>query len=193
MKTILIFGDSISIGAWDKEGGWADRLKRFLMKKEILTYNLSISGDSTEELLRRFEFEAKSRIEGTKPIFIFQIGINDSHKHNISLEQFQINIHKLIEKAEKLSSKILFLGLTPVNETLTDIRNENYFNTKILRYNKVIKEICYKNKLDFIDILYFLINLDYKKLLKDGLHPNSRGHELIFNYIKDFLLNKNII
>lgn len=26
---ILIFGDSITYGAWDSEGGWADRLKRW--------------------------------------------------------------------------------------------------------------------------------------------------------------------
>ena len=77
---ILVFGDSIAYGAWDREGGWVQRLRRFLDEKnsDVLVYNLSIDSDTTEDLLERFEFETKQRIRGDEIILIFAIGVNDS-------------------------------------------------------------------------------------------------------------------
>ena len=73
MPQILIFGDSIIYGAWDREGGWAARLRKFLDEKTLteedfycLVYNLGISGDTTEDLLERFEFETEQRIKEKK-------------------------------------------------------------------------------------------------------------------------------
>jgi len=73
-------GDSITFGFYDKEGGWIQRLRKFLddkllnelegLDKKILrklknpyffVYNLGISGNTTENLLERFEFERISR------------------------------------------------------------------------------------------------------------------------------------
>ncbi len=47
---ILIFGDSIAHGVWDREGGWAQRLRRFLDEKKfpIPLFNLSITTETTE-------------------------------------------------------------------------------------------------------------------------------------------------
>ena len=77
MAKILIFGDSIIWGAFDTEGGWATRLKKYFdeNRKEDFNYqvyNLGVSGDTTEDLLDRFEFETKQRInEEEETIFIF--------------------------------------------------------------------------------------------------------------------------
>ncbi len=128
MVRILIFGDSIAYGACDKEGGWVQRLRKFFDEnyEDYLIYNLSISGDTTEELIKRFEFEAKQRLkEKDETIIIFAIGINDSqfvhskNKNRIALEKFKENLRKLIQLAKKFSSKIIFVGLTPVDETKT--------------------------------------------------------------------------
>ncbi|MCK9378783.1 MAG: SGNH/GDSL hydrolase family protein [Candidatus Moranbacteria bacterium] len=50
-----IFGDSIIEGYYDDEekNGWVNRLKSIFSDDEI--YNLGISGDSTENLLNRFD------------------------------------------------------------------------------------------------------------------------------------------
>ena len=169
-----------------------------------LIYNLGISGDKTTELLERFEFETKQRLkEGEETIFIFAIGGNDSqfvhsqNSHRTDLKKFKENIQKLIELARKFSSKIVFVGLHPVDETRTTPipwnKDKSYKNEYIQKYNDVIKSVCTEEKVYFIEIFEKLIKTDYRKLSEDGLHPNSRGHEKIFEIVKDFLVEKKII
>jgi len=211
MTNILVFGDSITYGAWGEEGGWVSRLRKFLDEKNLsdqnffcLVYNLGVSGDTTEDLLERFEFETKQRLEeNEETIFIFAIGINDSqfiHSQNdlgYSPDQFKANIQKLINTAQKFSSKIVFAGLTPVDETkITPISWDidiSYKNEYIKSYNDIIKEICNKNKIYFIEIFEKLEELNYQNLLEDGVHPNSNGHKKIFEIVKDFLVESKII
>jgi len=182
MAQILVFGDSIVYGAWDREGGWVERLRKFLFDKEFLVYNLGVSGDTTEDLLNRFEFEAEQRLdENEETIIIFSIGINDTLR--TSPEKFKENIRKLIGLAQKFTQKIIFVGLTPVDEEKTEYKNEY-----IQQYNEIIKSICSENKLLFIDILGDWQETNYKILLEDGLHPNSQGHEKIFIKVKESLV-----
>ena len=54
MVQILIFGDSIAWGAWDKEGGWVQRLRKLIDEKNLsdpefycLVYNLGVSGNKS--------------------------------------------------------------------------------------------------------------------------------------------------
>src|SRR5256885_14958417 len=65
---IFIFGDSITWGSSDEEGGWASRVKRYTDKKMPIpdywspVYVLGIPGDTTEDLLNRFDQEIKVRL-----------------------------------------------------------------------------------------------------------------------------------
>jgi len=128
MAQILIFGDSITYGAGDKESGWTQRLRKFLDEnyEDYFVYNLGVSGNDTNDLLKRFEFETKQRIKEEKEIiFIFAIGINDSqfiHSQNnlkVSPEKFKENIQNLINLAPKFSSKIIFVGLKKGDDSNT--------------------------------------------------------------------------
>lgn len=92
--------------------------------------------------------------------------------------------------ARKFSKKIVFIGLTPVDETKTNplpwspqfsVKNEN-----IKKYNDIIKMICIKNKIQFIELFNQWVKTDYRRLLEDGAHPNSKGHEKIFETVKVF-------
>ncbi|MBU4142033.1 MAG: hypothetical protein V1732_05890 [Patescibacteria group bacterium] len=38
MSQILIFGDSIAYGKWDKRGGWVTRLSNFIDEKNLKYY-----------------------------------------------------------------------------------------------------------------------------------------------------------
>jgi len=209
MTNILVFGDSITYGAWDKEGGWVQRLRKFIDGKNLtnpdfycLICNLGISGNTSEDLLRRFESETKERVEeGEETIIMFAIGSNDSQfvcgKNKIRKQKFQDNLQKLTDSARKFSSKIIFIGLFPSDDSKTtpipwDI-TKSYKNEHIKQYNKIIKSICSKNKIYFIEIFEDFIKLNYQQLLEDGLHPNSEGHEKIFQRVKDFLMKKEII
>ncbi len=211
MTRILIFGDSITYGAWDREGGWVQRLRKFLDEKNLtepdvyyLIYNLGVSGNTSEDLLERFEFETKQRLkEHERTIIVFAIGLNDSQfvhsksSHRVPIDRFKDNIQKLIKLARKISSKIIFVGLTPVDEDKTTPipwdDDKSYKNRYIEKYNEVIKKACKENRIYFIEIFEKLKSFDYQELLEDGLHPNSNGHEKIFEIVKDFLIENGLV
>ncbi|HKZ45578.1 MAG TPA: GDSL-type esterase/lipase family protein [archaeon] len=205
MSIVLIFGDSITYGAFDTENsGWAGRLRNYLDEGSsevfFITYNLGVSGDNSSELLKRFESECESRIndrleEGESAYIIFSIGINDSQCLNMEKKlrapekQFELNIQKLIELAKKFTSKIMFVGLAPVDEDRTVPipwdTNKSYKNSNVKKYDQMIQDVCARNKIPFVEIFDKLSKLNFKDLLYDGLHPNTKGHEKIFEIVKN--------
>jgi len=187
---ICIFGDSITWGAYDpKNGGWANRLRNYFEKqgKNVNVYNLGIPGDATIDLLTRIEIEAKSRESN---IIIFAIGINDAqfihstNSNRISDDDFRTNLERLYEIARKLTSKIIFVGLTSVDESKTKLTSLDtdkiYTNENIKRLDQIIKAFCLEKNFKFIPMNDLLNNND----LVDGLHPNTQGHVKMFGRIK---------
>ncbi len=206
---ILVFGDSITYGAWDEKGGWVQRLRRYieskdtLHKKCILVYNCGVSGDTTSDLVARFEKEAKLRLDASDNVIIFSIGTNDclylnkEKKLRVSEKIFEKNIEKLVVMASKISRKIIFTGLTPVDESkMNPMKWDPQFSAKnvyIEKYNRIIKSICTRKDILFVEMYSKFRKKGYEKLLKDGDHPNSKGHKIIFRFVKDFLLKEKII
>ncbi len=195
---ILIFGDSITYGAWDKEnGGWVNRLRLALENKSeayFNIYNLGIPGETTIDLKKRFDNECNYRFNtNDKTIIIFSIGINDSQtikgKNNVLIKEFKKNVVELIDKAKQYTPYILFIGLTKVDENRTNPvswdNNINYSNEEVIKYNEVLKNICKEKVINYLEIF----NLLDIKDLDDGLHPNNNGHqklcEEILKYLQD--------
>jgi len=187
---ICIFGDSITWGAYDPQnGGWVNRLRNHFEEqgKDNDIYNLGISGDSTTDLFGRIEIEAKSREAN---LIVFAIGVNDAqfihstNSNRISDNDFENNIKKLFGIAKKFTSKIIFVGLTPVDETRTRPipwnTDKTYTNERIKKFDLIIKDFCDENNLKFIPINDLLNNSD----LIDGLRPNAQGHIKMFERIK---------
>lgn len=205
--TLTVFGDSITFGKGDTlEQGWCGRLKKYFENKGVnyRLYNLGISGDTTEDILERFDVEAKARVkfkhEGDRHIIIFSIGINDAvllteeNVPKIEINVFKNNIQTLIDKSKSYTKEVAFIGLTPVDENLRiNRKGESLINKRIEEFNNMIKEICQENGLPFLDIFQELSKLDYKKLLSDGLHPNPEGHQKMYELIQDFLIINKVI
>ena len=198
-QVICIFGDSIAWGAGDPEkGGWVARLRNYFETNgfEIELYNCGVSGDTTDDLLQRFKTEALAR----KPdIIIFAVGINDSQyvrsKNNpqIPVKKFQSNLKTLINQAKRIANKIIFVGLTKVDESKTmpiPWNSIKYYDEENVRlYDTKIKEICGENNLHFINMLDLLDKSD----LADGLHPNAKGHKKMFLRVKEFLISHKLV
>ncbi|MCX8193770.1 MAG: GDSL-type esterase/lipase family protein [Candidatus Pacearchaeota archaeon] len=207
---IIVFGDSIAYGAWDKEGGWVARLRKFLDKITLtdpdfycVVYNCSVPGNTTKDIIKRFKFETIQRLkEKEDSAIIFDIGINDAlfnvkkKTNTIKPEGFRKNIKKLINQAKKFSLKIAFISLKPVDEKRAIVipwqPELSYQNKYIKQYNQIIKEECQKNRIYFIDVFETIFESS-KNLLEDGIHPNAKGHELIYKTIKEFLIKNKII
>lgn len=208
-KRICIFGTSITRGSWDPEGGgWVNRLRRYIelgmeskkIKDDILLYNLGISADTTDGMLKRFASEFKPRArEYAENIIIFDMGINDSafrkslNRNFVTKEKYKKNLEALYKKSQKIADKIVFIGLSNLNEQITVPApwaiDFYYYYKNAEEYNILVKKFCKKNRILFIDIFGILRNSD----LEDGLHPNSAGHEKIFQRVKDYLVENKII
>lgn len=213
MPQIFAFGDSITWGSWDTEGGWADRLKREIIKyiekssedKEIVLYNLGIPSNRTDQLLERFQNEADQRYDkdNQDQYFIFSFGANDAayqiteKKFRLDVEEYKNNIKMIIDLARKYSSHITFLNITPVDERKTDgvlNKAKSRKNEYVDKYNKELKEVCREKKVDLIDV-----NSEFKKtefialLCDDGLHPNTEGHKVILNLVKGYFIDKQVL
>ena len=197
---VVVFGDSIAWGACDSQGGWVHRLKLDLENQNELDYsiyNCGVDGDTTQSLLKRFEVEHTARYykENDEHIVIFAIGINDSHnikeKGNLAvpLETFKQNMKALIKQAQKLSTRILIVGLTPIHEfRTTPVKWDNtisYYTEYVELYNSILEEIAQEHNIEFIEMLHTISTED----LTDGIHPNDRGHQKMYLKIKEHLLN----
>lgn len=215
MPKIIILGASTTYGCWDEEGGWVSRLRKFLDQKnftypkerkdkKFIVYNLGVSSATTDDLLRRAEFEFNQRVKiGQEIIVIFSVGTNDAQL-DISLNDLRVlpdkflkNVEKLIEVAKKFTSKIVFIGVTPIDETQTNPilwnQERSCKNKTIDKYNNIVKNICREKNVYFVDIFNEWVKKDYKELLDDGMHPNTRGHEEIYKKVLDFLIKNGII
>jgi len=200
MSNICIFGDSITWGSVDKkEGGWAQRLRKFIDNKtnEYEIFSLGIGGDTSTNLLKRFEIESQAR---NPQIIIFAIGTNDSayikELDNVvtPINLYEENVKKLISLARKFTQTIVLVGLPIVDESkvhpfLDSSTGKCYSNDNLKKYSDKLAGLAMKNKLLFINIFPILSTED----LGDGLHPNESGHKKIFEQIKNRLIEKRII
>ncbi len=199
---ILVFGTSTTWGAWDKEGGWVERLKNYFCEKHLqdpqhfcLVYNLGVSGNTTEDILKRFEFEARQRVgedpEETELIIIFDFGGNDAafiHSKGdfwVSQEKFRENTKILIDLARKFTPRVFLLGGHPADEKVANPvlwnKDVSYRSKNAKDYDEIMASVCAKENIPFIDVFELL---DVERDLEDGIHLNSEGHKKIFEKVK---------
>jgi lysophospholipase L1-like esterase len=208
MAVIYCFGDSITYGAWDiKNSGWVSRLRGYLDELQekdqslyFLSYNLGIPGETTDGLVKRFQTEylARAKEDGEEEsVFFFAFGANDSvffkstNEFRVSKDRFVSNLQKVIDSAKSNSKKIALVNIAPADEAVCA---KNYgdrklrLNKNVEAYNKLIENLAQINDCKLVDIYSAYISKSYKNLLsEDGLHPNEKGHQLIFEKVREVI------
>lgn len=210
---ILVFGASTTYGAWDPEGGWVARLRKFLDEDNIknrlndyqinLIYNLGISDETSQNILDRLDTDCKPRLwKDALNVFIFEVGKNDALFNNNTqtietpIKKFEENLKSLIKKARQYCQKIIFVGSFPVDKRVDPMpwnKSCSYKNEDIKKYNQSVKKICQEEEIPFIDIYQNFADQDFSIYLQDGIHPNSAGHQIIFEKVKSFFLISGIL
>lgn len=190
---ILVFGDSITYGAWDSEGGWVERLKRWahghylVHGTKLQVSNLGVGGDTSTKILARMEQEIVARHSASWPfVIILMLGSNDGRVRNgeteVTLEQFTKNYNRLIEIAQKYTDKIITVGLPPIGEPILDFKDMQYSDQAVLEYETKIRTLATERKLPFVEVRPLF--RDGTLLSSDKLHPNDEGHKVIYEAVK---------
>jgi lysophospholipase L1-like esterase len=170
---------------------------------QYILYNLSINGNNTEMLLECADSEIRSRLHRNEQLVImFAIGTNDSvfikskGANWITPIKFSNNVRSLIRMARRYTSQIIFVGLTPLDESkIRQSRNSDmlFKNDYVEGYDRVIRAICNEKHVQFIEVFSKFTNAKKDTLFRDGVHPNSRGHEKIFEILKAYLEEKGML
>src|SRR5437016_9307375 len=120
LKTILVFGDSLSDGFMLKRSEAYPALLAHELHAVRLNFqviNASASGGTTEGGLERLPPHLKHRID----IFILELGINDAFR-GLSVDQIQHNLQQIIDrvKARNPNVRVVIAGMQLPNYAADD-------------------------------------------------------------------------
>ena len=201
MIKIFIFGDSIAYGAWDPAGGWVERLRQWLFVTTrdeynlgTFLYNLSVVGDTTTDLLKRFLPEIEARQSGD--MIFFAAGLNDAQFVNgrplATPAAVCTNVRTLIQRARACAPLLCWVGLTPVDDARTTpipwMPDRAYRNATVAAFEALIRQTAAAAAIPYIELFRpWTADRAYQQLLCDGIHPNAAGHAQIYERITAFL------
>ena len=101
-----------------------------------------------------------------------------------------LNLSNLLSISRRYSNKIGFVGLTAIDQPKVDpapwAPEAAYRVHYVEEFNTIIKKMCKSQHISFINVYDEFTKKGHKKLLRDGLHPNSKGHELLAELIRPF-------
>lgn len=201
---ILCFGDSVTFGEIDTDnGGWVDLLKKHYIslqanssRQDISIYNLGIGGETTDGLCIRFDVELRARLKkGLKSLVMLAFGANDivihKNKNIVPLKYFTRNLKQCIEMARENACEVILIGLTPIADSIDGVTNQHdklRYGKDIKRYNSALENLAKINNCYFLDgYEQFILNNKTELLSSDGLHPNSKGHQVLYRMVKQTL------
>jgi len=207
---IFVFGDSIVQGFFDTHGGWVQRLsakynKDMLdailsgEKSDKQVFNLGVSGDTAKGVRNRIkqEIEARRLYDDTDLVLI-AVGINDAclikNRAVNDVYTFQTDYEDCIKQALDLGAQVFCVGLSAVDEQLTDpwagsTTGRQRKNNRINLFEDSIKQSAMRTGAGFVPVHdEFLAESNAgHELLSDGLHPNNDGHMLILKNVEELL------
>lgn len=199
---VLIFGDSITQGFWDADGGWVSRIRKHFDQQMIdgtdddppTIFNLGVSGDSSDDVLARFDNETKVRAK-EELAFVIAVGVNDARTKAVvnysDTNRYKQNLSEILRLAKQYSDKVLFVGLTPcVEERSNPVAwgDTGYTNGRIKEFDSTLQQFCKENKVPFVEVLEPFAKAEAEtELLPDSLHPNDKGHKIIADLVKPHL------
>ncbi len=184
------FGDSIT------HGGGAITVPPSMTIYDWETYceepikNLGRSGDTTDQLVDRFEYDV---LPFAPKILFIMGGVND-FRGNILGWHTVSNLKILAEKCKENNITPIFLTPTPVNPQL--IKKIKTIESPPYDWKEHYKYICdwIRNQEHFIDLSHeFEDSEGYLRydLTTDGLHPDLEGKRIIGEAVNDWIKNNS--
>ena len=170
MKTILVFGDSLSDGFMLKRSEAYPALLAKKLEAARLNFrvtNASAAGGTTEGGLERLPPHLKHRID----VFILELGINDAFR-GLSVDQIRKNLQQIIDKvkARNPNVRVMIAGMQLPNYAADDY---------VSAFGKMFGDLATRNKAALVPYLLQGVAGDPSLNLSDGIHPNAAGQKIL--------------
>jgi acyl-CoA thioesterase I len=184
---ICLFGDGLMSHIGSEPGlAWNQQLMTDAQSQypKLKCYQLGIEEDTSLELMLRIADEADKRFlnEGDNRLVIC-LGINDTFaekiKPQLSTKESIAHMTTVLIDLRK-QYKILIVGPSPVFDPQQ--------NQRIKRLSGALAELCQKARVGYISLFNALLDdVEYKREVHtiDNLHPGQKGHDKIFEIIKN--------
>lgn len=191
----VFIGDSIT-DFWE--------INAYLSGSTKMVINRGIGGDITEFVLKRFDADV---IQLKPKNCVLMIGINDSwdleddpwsHKKGMNIDEVVhrtcVNIGEMVEKAKENNVNLIICSVLPTNMPFTNKNKER--SVYVVQVNKYLRGMCEKENLIYVDY-YSEFAQNEQGYVKDGLtleglHPNTKGYNIMMRTLKETLLNNEI-
>jgi len=187
---ICFFGDSFTNGTGDDEClGWVGRVcaARYKAAVDLTSYNLGIRGNTSADILGRWQQEARARMPDAKEgRLVFSFGANDCAKGDdgrarLSQTDRLKNARAILVAAPKLYPT-LFVGPVPV-------ANDAVANKRIADLSRQIGVFARAHRVPYLDIFSGLEDNETwnSECLKgDGVHPGAAGYQMIAGMVESW-------
>lgn len=179
MKSITVFGDSISVGQHVSVHRSWPCMMAARMGDRALVQNRSVSGNTTRMALERMPYDIQS---DPPDILLVQFGQNDANcwqtdngLTRVSVDAFFDNLLEIVARARTFGSTPFLLTNPPAAKgALLPAGNQ--------RYNRIIREAAEDAACMLIDIEPVFAGQMYM-ILPDGVHLSADGHRVYCNVI----------
>jgi acyl-CoA thioesterase I len=170
MKTILVFGDSLSDGFMLTRSEAYPALLAQKLRSAGLNFqviNASASGGTTDGGLERLPAHLKQRID----IFILELGINDAFR-GVPTDQIETNLQQIIDKvkARNPNVRVIIAGMQLPGYTADDY---------VSAFGNMFAGLSAKNGAARVPYLLQGVAGNPSLNLPDGIHPNAAGQKIL--------------
>ena len=170
LKTILVFGDSLSDGFMLKRSEAYPALLAKKLRAAGLSFqviNASASGGTTDGGLERLPAHLKHRID----IVILELGINDAFR-GLPIGHIQNNLQQIIDKvkARNPNVRVVIAGMQLPGYTADDY---------VFAFGKMFADLATKNGAALVQYLLEGVAGNPALNLSDGIHPNAAGQKIL--------------
>jgi acyl-CoA thioesterase-1 len=170
MKSILVFGDSLSDGFMLQRSEAYPALLAKKLQAAGLNFqvtNASAAGGTTQGGLERLPPHLNHRID----IFILELGINDAFRA-LTVDQIQSNLQQIIDKvkARNPNVRVVIAGMQLPNNGADDY---------VSAFGKMFTDLATRNNAALVPYLLQGVAGDPSLNLPDGIHPNAAGQKIL--------------
>lgn len=203
---IFILGSSSAYGVGSASAGWGDLIKQYLhsnmygaagVGEKYEVYNFAKSGATVDFVKETFPQQLAKYSRGYKSIVLVSVGGNnakaeDEPENFVSTpEEYKKEMGSLFTMLKQHTGAVVFVGGGYVDEKKTNPKpnpltgGRSYFsNERRSQFAEITKQLCREHDIMFAGVSISEEEWFKEYIYKDGLHPNDKGHRLIFETVR---------